>query len=88
MSAYAPAARTAAALSVLVPVLAISLVAYTSLFGWRMATIHVAFCGLMGAALLEGPIQNPNGPRIAFLRGPDDTRLELVERKNPAGGCC
>ena len=53
VSAYAPAARTAAALSVLVPVLAISLVAYTWLFGWRVATIHVAFCGLMGAALLE-----------------------------------
>ncbi len=24
----------------------------------------------LGATLLEGPIQNPNGPRIAFLRGP------------------
>src|SRR5262245_30616111 len=42
----------------------------------------------LGATLLEGPIQNPNGPRIAFLRGPDDTRLELVERKTPSGGCC
>ena len=36
----------------------------------------------LGARLLEGPIQIPNGPRIAFLRGPDDTRLELIE---PAG---
>jgi len=42
----------------------------------------------LGATLLEGPIQNPNGPRIAFLKGPDDTRLELVERKTPTGGCC
>jgi catechol 2,3-dioxygenase-like lactoylglutathione lyase family enzyme len=42
----------------------------------------------LGATLLEGPIQVPGGPRIAFLRGPDDTRLELVERKTPAGGCC
>ncbi len=46
----------------------------------------------LGAALLEGPIQNPNGGRIAFLRGPDDTRLELVEPRKIAGGadgdCC
>jgi catechol 2,3-dioxygenase-like lactoylglutathione lyase family enzyme len=44
----------------------------------------------LGAVLLEGPTQVPNGPRIAFLRGPDDTRLELVERRKIAGGssCC
>ena len=45
----------------------------------------------LGATLLEGPIQNPNGPRIAFLKGPDDTRLELVEARKiagGAGGCC
>ena len=42
----------------------------------------------LGATLLEGPTQVPGGPRIAFLQGPDDTRLELVERKTPAGGCC
>jgi catechol 2,3-dioxygenase-like lactoylglutathione lyase family enzyme len=44
----------------------------------------------LGAKLLEGPIQNPNGPRIAFLRAPDDVRVELVERKKTAvaGGCC
>ena len=45
----------------------------------------------LGAKLLEGPIQNPNGPRIAFLHGPDDTRLELVEARKIAGGsgaCC
>ena len=51
--AYAPAARAAAALTVLAPVLAISLIVYMWLFGWRLAAIHVAFCGLMGAALLE-----------------------------------
>lgn len=33
----------------------------------------------LGAALLEGPIQVPNGPRIAFLRAPDDVRVELIE---------
>jgi lactoylglutathione lyase len=45
----------------------------------------------LGARLLEGPIQIPDGPRIAFVQGPDDTRLELIEwpRKGvPAGGCC
>jgi lactoylglutathione lyase len=45
----------------------------------------------LGATLLEGPTQVPNGPRIAFLQGPDDTRLELVEARRIAGGsggCC
>ena len=45
----------------------------------------------LGARLLEGPIQNPNGPRIAFLQAPDDVRVELVERRKIAGGsgdCC
>jgi hypothetical protein len=51
--AYAPAARTAAALIVLAPVLTIALVGYTWLFGWTIAAIHVAFCALMGATLLE-----------------------------------
>ena len=40
----------------------------------------------LGAKLLEGPIQNPGGARIAFLRAPDDTRVELVEVKKIAGG--
>jgi catechol 2,3-dioxygenase-like lactoylglutathione lyase family enzyme len=35
----------------------------------------------LGATLLEGPIQVPNGPRIAFLRAPDDVRVELIEAK-------
>jgi catechol 2,3-dioxygenase-like lactoylglutathione lyase family enzyme len=43
----------------------------------------------LGARLLEGPTQVPGGPRIAFLRAPDDTRVELVERKIAGGsdGC-
>ena len=40
----------------------------------------------LGATLLEGPIQNPNGPRICFMQGPDDTRLELIEARKIAGG--
>jgi catechol 2,3-dioxygenase-like lactoylglutathione lyase family enzyme len=44
----------------------------------------------LGARLLDGPIQVPNGPRVAFLRAPDDVRVELVEprRAGIAGGCC
>ena len=44
-----------------------------------------------GARLLEGPIQLPNGGRIAFLRAPDDCRVELVQAPKIAGGsdnCC
>ncbi len=33
----------------------------------------------LGAKLQEGPIQVPNGPRVAFLCVPDDVRIELVE---------
>ncbi len=35
--------------------------------------------GAMGAELKEGPIDVPNGPKIAFIKGPDDTRIELLE---------
>ncbi len=43
----------------------------------------------LGAKLLEGPIQVPNGPRICFLRAPDDTRIELIEpAKRPGSGAC
>ena len=59
-------------------------------FGFDSQDIEADIARLkgLGATLLEGPIQNPKGPRIAFMKGPDDTRLELVERKTPAGGCC
>ncbi len=63
-------------------------------FGFDSTDIEADIARLqgLGAALLEGPIQNPNGGRIAFLRGPDDTRLELVEPRKIAGGadgdCC
>ena len=40
----------------------------------------------LGARLLEGPIQIPNGPRIAFLWVPDDVRVELIERPKTGGG--
>jgi catechol 2,3-dioxygenase-like lactoylglutathione lyase family enzyme len=58
-------------------------------FGFDSTDIDADIARLkgLGAVLLEGPIQNPNGPRIAFMRGPDDTRLELVERKIAGGSC-
>ena len=33
----------------------------------------------LGAKLMEGPFETPNGPRIAFIKAPDDTRIELLE---------
>jgi predicted enzyme related to lactoylglutathione lyase len=60
-------------------------------FGFDSANLDadIARLGKLGGALLEGPIQVPNGPRIAFVRGPDDARIELIEAKRPvAGGCC
>src|SRR4030095_4660424 len=40
----------------------------------------------LGATLLEGPTQIPNGARIAFMQGPDDTRLALTQGPKNAGG--
>jgi catechol 2,3-dioxygenase-like lactoylglutathione lyase family enzyme len=42
----------------------------------------------LGATLLEGPIDVPQGPRIAFLRAPDDVRIELVQARRAASGAC
>jgi lactoylglutathione lyase len=62
-------------------------------FGFDSANLEADIARLegLGCPLLEGPIQVPNGPRIAFMRAPDDTRIELIEpAKKPAvsGGCC
>ena len=50
-------------------------------FGFDSANLDadISRLGTLGCPLLEGPIQVPNGPRIAFVRGPDDTRIELIE---------
>ncbi len=60
-------------------------------FGFDSADLDadIARLAKLGCPLLEGPIQVPNGPRIAFLRAPDDTRIELIEppRRAAAGGC-
>jgi catechol 2,3-dioxygenase-like lactoylglutathione lyase family enzyme len=33
----------------------------------------------LGAVLKEGPTGGSDGPRIAFIAGPDDTRIELLQ---------
>ena len=33
----------------------------------------------LGAVLMEGPISTPTGLRIAFIKGPDDVRIELLQ---------
>jgi catechol 2,3-dioxygenase-like lactoylglutathione lyase family enzyme len=59
-------------------------------FGFDSESLETDIARLegLGARLLEGQIQIPNGPRIAFLRAPDDVRVELIERRHVAGGSC
>ena len=33
----------------------------------------------LGAKLLVGPNDSPTGMRIAFIQGPDDVRIELMQ---------
>lgn len=33
----------------------------------------------LGAKMMEGPIDVPDGPRIAFMKAPDDVRIELIQ---------
>ena len=56
-------------------------------FGFDSAGLEADISRLegLGARLLEGPIQIPNGPRIAFLWAPDDVRVELIERPKKGG---
>ena len=35
--------------------------------------------GGLGAKLMEGPVDVPNGPRIAFIKAPVDVRIELLQ---------
>ena len=35
--------------------------------------------GDLGAELMEGPIDVPGGPRIAFIKAPDDVRIEIMQ---------
>ena len=60
-------------------------------FGFDSAGLEADITRLegLGARLLEGPIQVPNGPRIAFMWAPDDVRVELIERpkKDGADNC-
>ena len=57
-------------------------------FGFDSANIDTDIRRLegLGARLLEGPIQVPNGGRIAFMQAPNDVRVELIEPRKIAGG--
>ena len=57
-------------------------------FGFDSAGLEADITRLegLGARLLEGPIQIPNGPRICFMWAPDDVRVELIEARKIAGG--
>ena len=57
-------------------------------FGFDSAGLEADITRLegLGARLLEGPIQIPNGPRICFMWAPDDVRVELIERPKKGGG--
>lgn len=33
----------------------------------------------LGAEVAEGPIDNPNGSRLAFIKAPDDVRIEVMQ---------
>ena len=35
----------------------------------------------LGAKLMEGPVDVPNGPRIAFIRAPGGVRIELLQHE-------
>ena len=52
-------------------------------FGFDSADLEAVIKRLqgLGAELLEGPIPTGNGVTIAFIKAPDDTRLELIERR-------
>jgi lactoylglutathione lyase len=50
-------------------------------FGFDTANIEADIERLkgLGASLLEGPIAMPNGSKIAFIKAPDDVRIELIQ---------
>jgi lactoylglutathione lyase len=50
-------------------------------FGLDTADIEADIARLegLGARKLEGPIQMPNGGKIAFIQAPDNARLELIQ---------
>jgi len=56
-------------------------------FGFDSAGLEADITRLegLGARLIEGPIQIPNGPRICFMWAPDDVRVELIERPKKGG---
>ena len=50
-------------------------------FGIRVDNVDAEIQRLegLGAKLMEGPTDVPDGPRIAFIAAPDDVRIEIVQ---------
>tara|TARA_B100000945_G_scaffold319778_1_gene327889 strand:+ start:1735 stop:2124 length:390 start_codon:yes stop_codon:yes gene_type:complete len=50
-------------------------------FGFDSSDINADISRLegMGAVLAEGPIEQPNGMQIAFIKTPGNVRLELIQ---------
>ena len=50
-------------------------------FGIRVDDVDAEIQRLegLGAQLMEGPTDVPDGPRIAFIAAPDDVRIEIVQ---------
>ena len=50
-------------------------------FGIKVSDIEKEISRLtdLGATLLEGPIDVPNGPLIGFIKAPENVRIELMQ---------
>jgi catechol 2,3-dioxygenase-like lactoylglutathione lyase family enzyme len=50
-------------------------------FGFDVVDMDAEIARLqgLGAELLEGPVAGPTGNRMAWIKGPDDTRIELIQ---------
>mgnify|MGYP001208295411 CR=1 FL=1 len=53
-------------------------------FGLKVDDIDMEIGRLanLGAQIIEGPVDVPNGPRIAFIKAPGGTRIELLQHRN------
>jgi len=51
-------------------------------FGLRVESLDetLAILTSRGVEIVEGPRQAPGGPYIAFVRGPDNMRIEILQR--------
>ncbi|MBV9359007.1 MAG: VOC family protein [Chloroflexi bacterium] len=50
-------------------------------FGFDVVDMQAEITRLqsLGAELLEGPVAGPTGNKMAWIKAPDDTRIELIQ---------